>query len=107
MVVNWIARSLSLLVSIFFGVFLVDERLTMKIYPMPLGMKRQESIRALGLFLMIGGLLVGWGWAIIGASVSIIGYFLHCIADRRLSLFPFVAAPVVSMLYIFSWFLSG
>ena len=106
-VIRWGARILSVLILIFWGIFLVADFLfsgfvrSHEASPRPL-VASDYAIPAL-LVASLAGLALSWKWESAGAVVTLVAIVCCATMNWKVVLFPGTLIPITAILYLLSW----
>lgn len=100
--VRWGARTLSGLIVLFFGFFLVahlvgDQGQASR--PLVWG----DYVILATLIVSLVGLLLAWKWEFAGAAIALIAILACAVVNWRILVSPGALIPIVAVLYLVSW----
>lgn len=100
---RWSARIISALTILLFLVFGIGEGIGS--WPAK-GLTREEAALMLATGVMIAGVAIAFWRELTGAGIAVVGYALFTAVDGDFNLDnPFIAFPVIAILYGLSWML--
>ena len=100
--VRWGARTLSGLIVLFFGFFLVAH-LVGDQGQAPRPLVWGDYVILATLIVSLVGLLLAWKWEFAGAAIALIAILACAVVNWRILVSPGALIPIVSILYLLSW----
>ena len=104
-IVRWIARTLSVLILLFWGYFIVAHLFGNAAQSSRL-LTASDTVQFSMVLLWLVGLAIAWRWELIGAIVTLAAVLVSALINPGAVAGPGMLPPINALLFLFCWWLS-
>lgn len=104
-ITRWGARILSVLILLFWGVFLIAH-LFGEAGASSRALKPSDYLLLVTLIISLAGLALAWRWPFAGAATTLLATTICAAVNWRVLVFPGLLIPTTAVLFLSSWMLG-